>query len=143
MSDSLQSHGLQHIRLLCLLPSPKACSNMYPLSCPWCYLTISSSASPFSSCLHSFPASGYFPVSWLFPLGGKSIGASVSVLLIEEELIDWMAWSPLGLNGLISLLSKGLSRFFASTASQNHQFFSTHPSLWSKSHICIWQLETL
>ena len=131
MSDSLQSHGLQHTRLLCLLPSPKACSNIYPLSCRWCYLTISSSTAPFSSCLHSFPASGYFPGSWLFPLGGKSIGASVSVLLMNIQ-----CRIPLGLNGLISLLSKGLSRFFASTAIQKHH------SLWSNSHICVWQLET-
>ena len=50
-----------------------------------CYLTISSSAAPFSFCLQSFPASGSFPVSWLFASGGQSIGASASVLLINVQ----------------------------------------------------------
>ena len=39
------------------------------------------------------------------------------------------------LTGLISLLSKGLSRVFSSTTVQKHQFFSAQPSLWSNSHI--------
>ena len=43
--------------------------------------------------------------------------------------------------GLISLLSKGLSRIFSSTTVWKHQFFSSQPSLWSNSHICIWLLE--
>ena len=60
MSNSLQPHGLQHARLLCPSLSPRACSNSCPLSW-WCCLTISSSAAPFSSCLQSFPASGFFP----------------------------------------------------------------------------------
>ena len=42
---------------------------------------------------------------------------------------------PLGFTGLISLLSKGLSRVFSSTAIQKHQFFCTRFSLWSNSHI--------
>ena len=48
---------------------------------------------------------------------------------------------PLGLTGLISLLSKGLSRAFSRTTVQTHQFFSAQPSLWSVSHIHIWLLE--
>ena len=51
------------------------------------------------------------------------------------------SWFPLGLTGLFSLLSKGLSRVFSSSTFQNHQFFSTHPSLWSNSHIHAWWLE--
>ena len=43
----------------------------------------------------------------------------------------------LGLTGLISLQSKGLSRVFSSTTVQKHQFFGTQPSLWSNCHICI------
>ena len=50
--DSLQPHGLQHIRLPCL-PSPGVCSNSCPLS-RWCHPTISSSVVPFPSCLLSF-----------------------------------------------------------------------------------------
>ena len=36
---------------------------------------------------------------------------------------------PLGLTGLISLLSEGLSRVFSSTTIQKHQFIGTQPSL--------------
>ena len=35
---------------------------------------------PFSSCPQSFPASGSFPMSWLFLSGGQSVGASASSL---------------------------------------------------------------
>ena len=45
-----------HARLLCPPLSPRVCSNSCPLSW-WCYLTISSSATPFSSCSRSFPTS--------------------------------------------------------------------------------------
>ena len=38
------------------------------------------------------------------------------------------AWFPLGLTGLIILLTKELSRIFSSTTVQKHQFFSTQPS---------------
>ena len=41
-------------------------------------------------------------------------------------------WFPLGLIGLISLLSKGLSRVFSNTTVQKHQFFSAQLSLWSQ-----------
>ena len=50
-------------------------------------------------------------------------------------------WFSLGLIGLISLLSKGLSRFFSSTAIWKHQYFGTQPSLWVNSHIHTWLLE--
>ena len=53
----------------------QVCSNSCPLS-RWCHPTISSSVVPLSSCFHSFPASGSFPVSWFFASGGQSIGAS-------------------------------------------------------------------
>ena len=93
VSSSLQSHGLQHIMLPCPSPTPGACSNSCPLS-PWCHPTISSSVSPFSSCLQSFPVSGSFPMSQLFTSGGQSVGASASVLPmnIQDSFpfnIDW------------------------------------------------------
>ena len=77
MSNSLQSHGWYHTRHSCPSLSPRVCSNSYLLS-QWCYLTISSFATLFSFCLQSFPASGSFPVSWLFTSGGRSVGVSVS-----------------------------------------------------------------
>ena len=65
MSDSLRPHGLQHTRLPGPSPSPGSCLNSYPLS-QWCHPTISSSVTPFSSSLQSFPASRSFSMSWLF-----------------------------------------------------------------------------
>ena len=59
MSDSLLPHALQHARLPCPSPIPRAYSNSCALS-QWCHPTISSSVVPFSSCLQSFPASGSF-----------------------------------------------------------------------------------
>ena len=76
-SDSLRPLGLQHTRLRCPSPSPGVCSNLCPLN-RWCHPTISSSATPFSTCLQSFPASGSFPMSQLFTLGGQGIGTSAS-----------------------------------------------------------------
>ena len=83
---------------------------------------------PFSSCLQSFPASGSFLMSWLFPSGGQHEGFSMSP---SSEYSGF----PLGLTGLISFLSKGLSRVFSSTTVERHQFFSTQPFLLSSSHI--------
>ena len=64
---------------------------------------------PFS-CLRSCRASGSFPMSQLFSSCGQSTGISASVLPVNVQ-----GWFPLGLIGLISLLSKGLSRAFCST----------------------------
>ena len=75
VSYSLRPHGLQHARLSCPSLSPGVFSNSCPLS-QGCYLTISSSVVSFSSCRQSFPASGSFPVRWLFISGGQSTGAS-------------------------------------------------------------------
>ena len=62
---TLRPHGLQHGRLPCPSPSPGACLNSCPLS-RWCHPSILSSGIPFSSCLHSFQASGSFTMSWVF-----------------------------------------------------------------------------
>ena len=105
MSDSLWPQGLQYARLPCPSLYPGVCSNSCALS-QWCHPTISSSVTPFCSCRQSFPASGSFPMSWLFAWGGQSIGASASKLVLPMNIQDWL---PLGLTGLISLLSKELS----------------------------------
>ena len=136
MFDSLQPHGLQHTRPPCPLPSPGVCSNSYPLS-RWCHPTISSSVVPFSSYLQFFPASGSFLMNQLVTSGGQSIGALVSASVLPMNIQDWF---PLGLTGLISLLCKGLSRVFSNTTIQKHQFFNAQPSLWSNSHIHIYNI---
>ena len=99
VSNSLQLHGLRHARLPCPSPSPGAWSNSCPSSW-WCHPTISSSVSPFSYCLQSFPASGSFPRSQFYSSGGQSIGVLASESILPMNIQDWF---PLGLTGLISL----------------------------------------
>ena len=97
-------HGLLHTRLLCPPLSPGVCLHSCPIESVMLYLI----CCPFSFCLQSFPASGSFPMGQLFISGGQSIGDSVLPMNIQ-------GWFLLGLTGLISLLSKGLSRVFSST----------------------------
>ena len=125
VSDSLWPQDLQHARLPCPSPTPGACSNPCPSS-QWCHPTISSSVVPFSFCLQSFPASGSFPVSQFSASGGQSTRVSASASVLPMNAQDW---SPLGLTGLISLQSKGLSRVFSNTTVQKHQFFGAQLSL--------------
>ena len=125
VSDSLQPHWLQYARLPCSSPTPGACSNSCSLH-RWCHSIISYAVVPFSSHLQSFPASGSFPVSWFFTLGGQRIGVSASASVLPMNIQDWF---PLGLTGWISLQSKGLSKVFSNTTVQKHQFFSAQLSL--------------
>ena len=116
---------MQHTRLPCPSPTPRACSN----SCPWsqqCQSTISSSVIPFSSCLQPFPTSGAFPMSQFFTSGGRSIGVSASASVLRMNIQHWF---PLEWTGWLSLQSKGLSRAFSNTTVQKHQFFSAQFSL--------------
>ena len=87
---------------------------------------------PLLSCLQSFPASESFPISQLLASGGQSIGASASILPMTIQ--GWFPFLP----GLISLLSKGLSRVFSSTTVWRNQFLGTQPFLLSSSHIHTW-----
>ena len=120
MSDCLQPHGLRHATLPCLSLSPRVCSNSC-LSSQWYNLTISFSASPFSSCLQSFQASGSFPTSQFLESGGQSKGTSASASVLPMNIQDW---SLLGWTDWISLQSKGLSRVFFNATVQKHQFFT-------------------
>ena len=108
MSNSLWPHGLQHTRLPCPSPTLEAYSNSCPSS-RWCHPT---SVIPFSSHLQSFPASGAFPMSQFFSSSSQSTGASGSASVLPVNI---QGWSPLGLTGLICMLSKGLPRVFSST----------------------------
>ena len=113
---TLWHHGLQHAVLPCPSPTPKptqtdvqrigdAIQPSHPLSSP---------------SLQSFPASGSFRMSQFFASGGQSIGVLASASDLPMSTQDWF---PLGLTGLISLHSKGLSRVFSNTTVQKHQFF--------------------
>ena len=125
VSDSLWPHEPQHTRP----PWPSPIPGVYPNPRPssrWCHPTISSSVVPFPSCPQSFPASGSFQMSQLFPSGGQSIGVSTSTSVLPMNTQDW---SPLERTGWISLQSKGLSRVFSNTTVQKHQFFGAQLSL--------------
>ena len=105
MSDALRPHGLQHSRLSCPSLSPRVSWNSCPLS-RWCYPTISSSVALFSSCPQSFPAS---------ESGSSHQVAKILELQLKRQYFQWIfqCWFALGLTGLISLQSKGLSRVFS------------------------------
>ena len=108
----------------------------------WISDAISSFVIPFSSCSQSSPESGSFPLKrflhQLFVSGDQSIGASASASFLTMNIQSWI---PLGLTGLIFLVSKGLSRVFTNTTVWKHQFFGDKPSLWPSSHIHTWLLE--
>ena len=137
MSDSLQPCEMEHSRLPCPSPTPRACSNSRPSS-QWCHLTISSSAVPFFSCLQSFQASGSFPGSQFFPLDSQNIGVWASASVFPMNIQDCF---PLGWTGWISLQSNGLSRVISNNTVQKHQFFRAQLSLQTNSHIHTWLLE--
>ena len=101
------------------ITNPVACSNSR-LPSQWCHPTISSAVVPFSCCLQSFPASRSFPTCRVLPSGGQRIGTSASASVLPVNIQGFFS---LGLSGLISLQSKGLSRIFSSTTIWKHQFF--------------------
>ena len=131
--------------------SSKVCWNSCPLS-QWCHPTISFSVASFSSCPQSFPASGSFPVSWPLASGDQGIGASASVFPMNIQ-----SWLPLELSGLISLLSRGLSRVFSSTPIGKYDKRRQHIKRqrrhfankgmysqsygFSSSHVWMWELD--
>ena len=121
LTNSLQPHESQHARPPCPSPTPGVHWDSRSSS-QWCHPAISSSAVPFSSCPQSLPASESFPVSQFFASGGQSIVVSAVASILPMTIQDWF---PLGLTGLISLESIGLSRVFCSITVQKHQFFGT------------------
>ena len=127
LSDFLQPHGLQHARLPCPSPTPRAAhtKSVIPSNHPvFCH--------PLLLLLSTFPSIRVFSLSRLLTSGGQSIRASASTSVLSNE---YSGLIPLGLTGWISLQSKGLSRIFSNTTAQKHKFFGTQLSLWSNSHI--------
>ena len=121
------------------ITNSQACSNSCPSSW-WCHPTISSSIISFSSCLQSFPVSESFPVTQL--CSSHQVTKVLELQPQHQSLqMNIQNWFLLGLTGLISLHSKGISRVFSNNTVQKNQFLSIHPSLWSSSHIHTWLLE--
>ena len=141
MSNSLQPHGLQPTRLPCPSPTPRACSNSCALS-QWCHPTILSSIAPLL--LPSiFPSISIFSNESVLHIRYQSIGASASASVLPVNIQDWF---PLGLTGLISLQSKGLSRVFSNTTVQKqHSAFFTvqlsHPYMTTGKTIALTRLD--
>ena len=110
-------------------------------SCPLnqrCHPTISSSV-PFSS--SAFSLSQHQSLfQWV---SSSHQVAKVSELQHQSFQKSIQGWFLLGLTGLMSLQSKGLSRVCSSTTVWKHQFFITLHSSSSSSHIRTWQLERL
>ena len=139
MSDSLQPHGLQHTRLPCPSPSPGGCQDSCPLG-QWCYLIISSSASPFSFCLQSFKSPSImdfsnelvlcirWPKYWSFSF---SISPSSEYSGLISFKIDWL--------DLFAV--QGTHKSLLQHRNSKHQLSDTQPSLWPNSHIHTWLLE--
>ena len=127
VSDTLRPNGLQHTRLPCPSPPPGAYSNSSAM--PSNHLIL---CRPLLLLPSIFPSIRVFSNESALPISGQSIGASASASILPMNI---QTWFPLGLTGLISLLSKGLSRVFSWTSVRKHQFFGTLPSLWSNSHI--------
>ena len=91
-----------------------------------------STSSAFNLSQHQGPLQWSSPMSRVFTSGGRSNGVSLLASVLPMNIRGWF---PLGLTGLISLQSKGLSRVFSSTTIQKHQFFSTQLCLWSNFRI--------
>ena len=126
VSNSLQSHGLQHARLPCPLSPPRACSSLLSAASVmasnhlvFCHILL--------PCPQSFPASGYFLMSQLFKSGGQSIGASVSASVLPMNI---QGWFPLGLTCLISLQSKTLYKSLLQHHSSKASIFWRSAFFW-------------
>ena len=133
MSNFCDPHGMKHARLPCPSLTHRAHSNSCSLiSGWWCHPTISSSVIPFFSRLWSIPAS----MSQFFSTGGHSIEASASASVLPMNIQDGF---PLGLTGLISMQSKGLSRVFSNTTVQRTYMYVTCQMM---SYSLCWDLTT-
>ena len=123
MSNSLPSHGLQ----MPGFPVHHQLPELNQTHVHWVSDAIQPSqrlSSPSPPSYNLSQHQGLFQ-NQLFTSSGQSIGISALVLLMNIQ-----GWFPLGLTGLISLLSKRLSRVFSSTTIQKHQFFGA-PAAWN------------
>ena len=102
VSDSLRSHGLQHVSLPCPSPIPRAYSNPCLLSRWWHRLIL---CHPLLLLLSIFPSIRVFSSELALHIRCQSIGVSASASVLPMNI---QVWFPLGWTGLISLQSKGL-----------------------------------
>ena len=134
--DSLRPRGLQHARFPCPSPTP----GVLPTHVHWVSDTIHPSHPLLSLLLlpSIFPSIRVFASESALASGSQRIGASAPASALP---VNFQGWFPLWWTGLISLLSKGLSRVFSSTTVQKYQFLCTQLYLRSNSQILTWLLE--
>ena len=91
MSDSLQPHGLQYARLPSHYLSEFVQTHVH---CVGDSIQPFHPVFPFSSCPKSFPAFGFFSMTWLFASGGQSIGASAyqSLFCRKGDPFQGLTW---------------------------------------------------
>ena len=128
------THGLQHARLPCPSPTPRAYSN----SCPLSLLNHLILCRPLLQPTSFFPSIRVFSSESVLRIRWPNIGVSASISVLPLNIQDWF---PLGLTGLISLQFNGLSRVFSNTTGQKHQFFGVQLSSQPNIHIHTWPLE--
>ena len=117
-------HGLQHTRLPCPSPTPRACSN-WCSSSQQCHPTISSSVIPFSSCLQSFPASGSFQISQFFASCSQSMGVSASASVLPMNTQDWFSLGWIDLLAVQETLKSLLQHHSSKASILPHSAFFT------------------
>ena len=127
----------------CRPPCPSQTPIVYSKSCPlswWCHPTISSSVTPFSSKLESFPTSGSFQRSQFFTSDGQSIGISAS-----NQPFKWIFWTDFLYDELVgspcsprhsqesslasqfnSISSSALSFLYSPTFTSIHDYWKNH-----------------
>ena len=150
MSDSLRTHGLQHARLSCPSPTPRAYSKSYP-SLWWCHPTISTSVIRFPTHLQSFPASGSFLMSCFFTSGGSfsfSISPSNEYSGLTSFKMDWL--DLLAVQGTLKSLLQhhsskasilGCSAFFIIQLS--HPYITTGKTIALTRRTCVGKVMSL
>ena len=110
----------------------------------WVGDAISSSVTCFSFCPQSFPASGSFPMSWLFASSGQNIGSSTSVLPMNIQgwfPLGWLVWSPCSprdsqesspVSQLESINSSALGLLYGPTLTSLHDYWENHSfDIWT------------
>ena len=131
LSDSLQPHEPQHVRLLCPSPTPRVHSDSCPSS-QWCHPAMSSSVIPFSSCHQSLLASESFPMSQHFAWGGQSTGVSTLESFLPKKSQGWSPCSPRDPQESAptpqfkSINSSALSCFYSPTLTSIHDHWKNH-----------------
>ena len=97
VSDPLSPHGLQHTRLPCPSPTPRACSNSFPLN--WgCHQSSHPLSSPFPPAVNLSQHQGLF--QWVSSSHQvvQSIGVSASALVLPMNIQDWFLLRLTGLS---------------------------------------------